>query len=162
MKRLAVILAAFATTVPGAAFADDRVAPVRDPVVRKECGSCHLAFPPGLLPARSWTRLVEGRADHFGEDLDLPQATADLIAGYLVAHAGDAAGGGLARKYMRWVAADGTPLRLTENPAFLRKHRFPDSTWQDPQVVTKSNCQACHAGAAAGDFEKGRRPRPAP
>ena len=159
MKRVAVAVAALATAA-GGVRADDRVAPVSDPVVRQECGSCHMAFPPGLLPARSWTRLLDGRADHFGEDLGLPAATAELIAGYLAANAGDKAGRGLARKYMRRVAPDGAPIRITENPAFLRKHPFPDSTWNDPTVVTRSNCLACHAGAAAGDFEKGGRRRP--
>ncbi|MGD9885604.1 MAG: hypothetical protein AB7U95_36445 [Reyranella sp.] len=56
-------------------------------------------------------------------------------------------------KYMRWVAPDGTPLRLTENPAFLRKHRFPESVWKDPKVVTRSNCLACHTDAGAGRYE---------
>ena len=139
------------------ARADDRVPPVTDPLVRQECGGCHMAFPAGLLPARSWHRLVQDRADHFGEDLALPAETAELIAGYLAANAGDAAGGGLSRKYMRWVKPDGTPIRITENPAFLRKHPFPDTTWSDPQVVTRSNCLACHTGAAAGDFDKARR-----
>lgn len=162
MRRLALALVALAATWPGLVAADDRIPPVTDTVVREECGGCHMAFPPGLLPARSWQRLLDGRADHFGEDLALPAATADLIAGYLVANAGDTAGRGLARKYMRWVAPDGTPLRITENPAFLRKHPFPDSTWADPKVVTRSNCLACHAGAAAGDFEKGGRVRPPP
>lgn len=164
MKRLALAfallpLALLAAAASAPARADDRVPPVSDPVVRQECGGCHMAFPPGLLPARSWTRLLAERADHFGEDLALPAATADLIGAYLVANAGDTAGRGLARKYMRWIGPDGAPLRITENPAFLRKHPFPDSTWRDPKVVTKSNCLACHAGAASGDFEEGSRPR---
>lgn len=159
MKRLALLLAALVATA-SAASADDRIAPVSDPTVKQECGGCHMAFPAGLLPARSWNRLLAGRADHFGEDLALTPETADLIAGYLSANAGDTATRGLARKYMRWVAPDGAPLRITENPAFLRKHPFPDSTWSDPKVVTKSNCLACHAGAAQGDFEKGGRTRP--
>jgi hypothetical protein len=158
MRRAAIVLALLVTAGSTATRADDRIAPVSDPTVRRECGSCHMAFPPGLLPARSWSRLVEDRGDHFGEDLALPAATAELIAGYLVANAGDTASRGLARKYMRWIGPDGTPLRITENPAFLRKHPFPGSTWRDPKVVTKSNCLACHADAAQGAFEAAKRP----
>lgn len=157
MNRLATAAVAVAGLLAAAAQAEDRVPPVTDPLVRQECGSCHMVFPAGLLPARSWHRLVESRADHFGEDLALPATTAELIAGYLAANAGDTAGSGLGRKYMRWVKPDGTPIRITENPAFLRKHPFPDTTWSDPQVVTRSNCLACHAGADAGDFDKARR-----
>ena len=159
MRSRGLALALLLVAVSGLAQADDRVAPVTDAVVGKECGACHMAFPAGLLPARSWRRLLADQADHFGEDLGLTPETSDLIAGYLVANAGDTARRGLAAKYMRWVAPDGTPIRITENPAFLRKHPFPDSTWRDPKVVTKSNCIACHSGAATGDFEKEGRAR---
>jgi len=49
----------------------ERVPPVADPVVRKECGSCHMAFPPQFLPRRSWQKLVATLADHFWENADL-------------------------------------------------------------------------------------------
>jgi len=39
-------------------------------VWREECGSCHLAFHPTLLPARSWARLMQEQNTHFGEPLD--------------------------------------------------------------------------------------------
>lgn len=135
-------------------WADMRLQPVADPVTQKACGECHLAFPPGLLPARSWAALVDGAADHFGEDLALPSSEAAQIRAWLSRNAGDAptAGRG-SRGYMRWVAPDGVPVRITENPAFLRKHRFAPQVWQDPKVLTKSNCQACHAGAAQGWFD---------
>ncbi|MDA0190801.1 MAG: hypothetical protein OSW77_10870, partial [Proteobacteria bacterium] len=32
--------------------------PVDDPQVVEECGSCHLAFAPSMLPAASWTRMM--------------------------------------------------------------------------------------------------------
>ena len=36
---------------------------------RAECGGCHLAYHPVLLPARSGEGLMTGQADHFGDDL---------------------------------------------------------------------------------------------
>ncbi len=136
-----------------AALADDRVPPVTDPTVLKECGACHMPFPPALLPQRSWNGLLDGLSDHFGEDASLPADKVEIIRAYLAANAGDAGASKLGRKYMRWVAPGGTPRRITENPAFLREHRFPASVWQDPKVVTKSNCLACHDGAGDGRFE---------
>ena len=53
---------------------DARVAPVTDPLVKKECGSCHMAFSPQLLPKRSWQKLIDTLADHFGENASLPDA----------------------------------------------------------------------------------------
>jgi len=132
---------------------DDWMPPVTDPIVQKECGACHMAFQPGFLPARSWSRMMDELADHFGEDASLPEDTRAIIRDYLATHAGDVVTAGRARKYMQWVAPGGTPQRMTENPDFLRKHRFPDSVWKDPKVVTKSNCPACHQGAERGSYD---------
>ena len=147
----AVLLAALVASPP--LRADTRLQPVTDPLTQKVCGECHLAFPPGLLPARSWAALVDGAADHFGEDLALPPDQAAQIRTWLSQHAGAAPGGRGLREYMRWVAPQGAPTRITENPAFLRKHDFAVRVWQDPKVLTKSNCLACHAGAAEGWFD---------
>ena len=151
MPRLVIVTALLAWAAP--ATAADRVPPVTNPVVLQECGACHMAFPPAFLPARSWSRLVYGMSDHFGEDANLPAETIEIIGAYLTANAGDVAPSAAARKYVRWFAPSGTPLRLTENPAFLHKHRFPRRVWEDPKVVTRSNCLACHADAASGRFE---------
>ncbi len=148
-------LLTFATILLAAnpALADGGVAPVSDPLVTKECGACHMAFQPALLPARSWSRMMATLDDHFGEDATLPAETAAAVGAYLTAHAGDTTSGVRAGKFMRWVAPGGAPQRITENPYFQRKHRFPDSVWRDPKVVTKSNCPACHLGADQGWYD---------
>jgi len=149
--RFMILTAALMTAFP--AIADDRVPPVTDPVVIKECGSCHMPFQPVFLPARSWSALLQGLGDHFGEDATLPPETVGIISAYMTADAGDVTGQGVGRKFMRWVAPGSTPNRITENPAFLKEHNFPDPVWKDPKVVTKSNCLACHPAAASGRFE---------
>ncbi|MGE5548673.1 MAG: diheme cytochrome c [Solirubrobacterales bacterium] len=152
MRR--IILAGAALLFSAPAFAgDDWVPPVKDQLVKKECGTCHMAFQPAFLPARSWDRMMNELADHFGEDASLPPDTAQAIRAYLTANAGDVVNQGRARKYMKWVAPGGTPQRITENPDFERKHRFPDKVWKDPKVVTKSNCPACHQGAELGWYD---------
>ena len=45
------------------------------PAWDRECSDCHLAYPPRLLPARSWAKVLAGQRDHFGEDLALDDAT---------------------------------------------------------------------------------------
>ncbi|MDP3338305.1 MAG: hypothetical protein Q8S51_16135, partial [Rhodoferax sp.] len=54
-------------------------APVADAVVKEECGGCHLAFAPSMLPARSWTRMMADLANHFGDDASVDPATAKKI-----------------------------------------------------------------------------------
>jgi hypothetical protein len=97
--------------------------------------------------------LMRDLSDHFGEEVILPAEQVAQIETYLVSHGGDAGTGRGLREFMRWVAPDGVPRRITENPAFLREHDFPDRVWRDPKVVTKSNCQACHTGADRGWFD---------
>ena len=150
--RTAMILAAFlVTSTP--ALADDWVPPITDNLVQKECGSCHMAFQPAFLPVRSWERIMDGLADHFGEDATLPADQTAAIRTYLTENAGDVKQRGLARKYLRWVEPGAAPLKITENPAFLREHDFPNQVWMDPKVVTKSNCLACHVQADQGNFD---------
>lgn len=132
---------------------NDWIPPVADALTRKECGSCHMAFQPGFLPARSWHRMMAELKDHFGEDASLPADKAAAVGAYLEANAGDRAGRGIARKFMRFVKADGTPQRITENPYFLKEHRFPEAVWKKPEVVTRSNCPACHKAAEQGWYE---------
>ena len=43
-----------------------------DPVWKAECGSCHIAYPPALLPAASWRAVMSG--------LDLERAIDDADA----------------------------------------------------------------------------------
>jgi hypothetical protein len=152
MRHLFGVAALLLIALPAHA-GDGWMPPIRDPLVKQECGACHMAFQPGFLPARSWTRMMNGLADHFGEEVSLPDDQVRLIRDYLTANAGDVVRQGRAPKYMQWVRSDGTPLRITENPDFLRKHRFPDSVWKDPKVMTKSNCLACHSGADRGLYD---------
>jgi len=146
------VLAAMISLLPAFAWGDS-VPPVKDPPTLKECGGCHMAFQPAFLPARSWKRMMDELANHFGEDASLPPDKVQAIRAYLSANAGDNVTAKPARKYMRMVTPGGAPQRITENPEFARKHRFPERIWKDPKVVTKSNCPACHLGADQGLYD---------
>lgn len=148
MRKTVFLLVALAAA-PAAAD-DDWVPPVSDPLTRKECGACHMAFQPAFLPARSWSRMMDELADHFGDDASLPPGQAAAIRSYLVRNAGDTTGRG---KQVRRIPANAAPQRITETPSFLREHRFPDAVWRRPDVVVKSNCPACHKAAEQGWYD---------
>ena len=84
-----VVLLCVALIATTSAARGKRVAPVTDPVVKQECGSCHMVFPPQFLPKRSWQKLVETLADHFGENASLDDAQRQAVLAYLLAHAAD-------------------------------------------------------------------------
>lgn len=118
-----------------------------------ECGACHMAFPPGLLPVRSWAAIMSGLADHFGEDASLDPDATQGIADYLAANAADV--GGRSAKVLRGLKASDVVVRVTDTPWWKREHdELSARAYQRAGVTSKSNCVACHGPAAVrGVFE---------
>lgn len=121
---------------------------------REECGSCHLAYPPGLLPARSWTRLMGGLDDHFGQNAELDDATRLELTKWLEARAAETGSHPRSAKALRSAGAD-TPLRISELPYILRKHHeLRDEVFTRPEVLSRANCAACHRTAEEWVFDE--------
>jgi len=135
------------------AVADERYTPIQDKTVSKECGACHMAFQPQMLPKRSWKKIMDGLSDHFGEDASLDAKTSQHIKSYMVANAAD--GNWLGGKFMRGVGDNMTPLRITETPHWVRAHgrEVPSRAWKNSKVKTKANCVACHRAANRGSYD---------
>jgi hypothetical protein len=143
-------LACFPLIIPAAAGEGERLSSVKDPVVVKECGVCHMVYHPIFLPARSWQKIVGGLKDHFGENAELDEATTKRIAEYLTANAGD-------RGYFQGWAAQGlsaseTPLRITDAPWWLRIHEkhSRNPALQRAHAKARGDCAACHSGKKRG------------
>jgi hypothetical protein len=133
------------------------VQPVDNPLYTAECGSCHFAYQPGLLPEASWRKLMSGLSDHFGENAELTPETQKLLTEYLIQNAAEKDSGSIARKLQSATAANGEPvLRITETDYFIRKHdELPPRVWRDnPKVGSLSNCSACHAKADNASFDE--------
>ncbi len=130
----------------------------QDPLYQAECGGCHLAYPPGLLPAASWGRIMEGLADHFGDDASLEGATAQRVGHFLQANAADARGWGRSGRIARSLGGQQPPLRITDTLYFRRHHEeIPRKlVVSNPEVGSYSRCEVCHRDAARGDFDDDR------
>lgn len=117
-----------------------------NPVWKEECGSCHIAYPPRMLPAGSWKKIMSGLDKHFGSDASLDRKTTEQIAAFLERNAG------------RKRNAIGEPnLRITKSRWFLHEHdEISARTWRNPKVKSPSNCEACHVDAANGNFNEHR------
>ncbi len=114
------------------------------PAYVQECGACHSAYAPGLLPAPSWRRLMGGLQRHYGSDASLDAAAVQQIDTWLQAHAGT---------YKR-VNGEPPQDRITRSAWFERKHReVATATWRLPSVKSAANCTACHAGADRGRYD---------
>lgn len=133
----ALLLLAAAGGSPALADGTERVPPVSHAATQKECGECHMAFQPALLPAMSWNRIMDGLSDHFGDRATLPDAVAADIRTYLARNAG---------------RGDGRLLRITEQRWWLHEHDFRVDPWRRKEVGSKANCEACHRLAGTGDY----------
>ncbi|MCW8919177.1 MAG: diheme cytochrome c [Gammaproteobacteria bacterium] len=128
------------------------VMPVEFALYQSECGSCHFAFQPGFLPARSWRQLMGGLADHFGDSAELAADDRQAIEAYLVTNAADRVAGRRSAKFMQSIGRD-TPLRITEVRYFRSKHdEVPARLLKHEQIGSFSNCIACHTRAEQGSY----------
>jgi hypothetical protein len=124
---------------------------------KTECSACHVGYPPALLPARSWERIMAGLADHFGEDAALDAASAREISEYLVRESADRGARRAGRKIANAIAAAEAPLRITETRWFRHKHdEIAPAVWRRAAVASPANCGACHKNAAEGDYSERR------
>ncbi len=121
---------------------------------QEECGSCHQAFHPSLLPQRSWQALLQQQNEHFGDDLALDADTISALRAYAEANAAEQGASEAAWKIQRTLPPEITPLRITETPYWIKKHREIDAAdWAKPTVKSRANCPACHLDAEAGTYE---------
>ena len=133
------------------------VHPVDNAQYKEECGSCHFAYPPGLLPGKSWEKLLNDQAlsDHFGENAQLDKDVLANIHDYAMANAADKSYYKRARKIALATEGVEAPLRITEVRYIKRKHHeIPDKMIKgNKDVKSLSYCDACHTQANKGVFD---------
>jgi hypothetical protein len=128
--------------------------PISDKTAAAECSACHMAYPAGLLPARSWTRMMRDLENHFGEDASLSAEETRAIARYLQDNAADSArANDRMRRIASGIAPNAAPLRFTETPYFGYLHdEVPAYVWKRAKIGSRANCIACHTRAESGSF----------
>lgn len=146
LRIAAAAAALLALAAPPAHAGSDRATRVPpNPVYQQECGACHVAYPPGLLPAESWQRVMRDLALHFGTDASLDPKLAQTLSAWLVANAGTG----------RRAASAPPQDRITRSAWFVREHdEVPAATWKRADVKSAANCGACHTQAERGDFDE--------
>jgi hypothetical protein len=169
MKTL--VLLAGLLCLPYAAQAEERLSdnllslsrqkefnPVKNDTYQEECGSCHFAYLPGMLPTRSWEKLLDAKAleDHFGENAELEAATLKEIRAFALENAADKSYYKRARKIAVATENGEAPLRITEVRYIKRKHNeIPERMIKgNKDVKSLSYCDACHTEAKKGVFDE--------
>lgn len=115
------------------------------PQYAQECAGCHVAYPPALLSADSWQRIVTGLSQHYGVDASLDAAQIDTIGRWLASEAG---------AYKK-VQTSPPEDRISRSDWFVRKHRRVDpEIWRLASVKSPAQCTACHIQADQGRFDE--------
>jgi hypothetical protein len=118
---------------------------------KRECSDCHLAYAPALLPLRSWERMLNEQAAHFGEDLSLTGTKLRQLAAE--AAAAQSPPGWAAWKLNHSVAPGQSPQRFSDIGFWRHAHRdLTDTSFRPPVSAGKHDCEACHRDAASGIF----------
>ena len=133
------------------------VRPIDNEQYQEECKDCHFAYQPGLLPARSWEKLLNTEAlrDHFGDNAEIDEDTLRIIHDYAVANAADKSYYKRSRKITVTTPEYAEPLRITKLHYIERKHdEIPDKMIKDNKdVKSLSYCDNCHTQAEKGVYD---------
>ena len=113
---------------------------------RNECGDCHTAYPPNMLPKETWRDLMANLENHFGDNAELDTGTAAEIGQFLERHG--------ASKMA--AASTKAPARITDTRWFRAQHHEIPARMvkNNPGVKSFSRCEACHTRAAEGRFNE--------
>lgn len=129
---------------------------VTNPLYEDECGSCHMAYPPGLMPAPSWEKVMLGLEDHFDDNAELNKEEQMLITQYLLNNSADKSRNRRSQKFNRSINSHNVPVRITDTPYFRHEHHeIPiRMVTANSEVNSFSQCDACHKNAKQGSFNE--------
>lgn len=130
------------------------VALVNNQLYIKECGSCHFAYQPGLLPSSSWNKIMSNLENHYNNDASISSANLQTLTKYLNDNS--------AEKNMQYkrsnkivssLAVGQIPDSISTTPYMIKKHsEIKKSLITQPEVKGLFNCIACHKTADKGNY----------
>ena len=116
----------------------------------EECSSCHIIYPPFLLPKKSWTKMMENLENHFGDDASLEEEDKNLIKNYLVKNSSETSTKESAYHITKSIK-NSDIIAITKTDYWKKRHKKIDKEIFKSKEVSKiSNCKACHK-----NFEQG-------
>ncbi len=155
MKSL-ILFAALSGILLAGSYEKKGVAVVTDELYKKECGSCHFAYQPGLLPSNAWEKMMSNLQDHFDTDATLAKEDFDAILEYLTQNSAEKAMEyKRSNKIVKSIKRGDIPESISKTPYMIKKHREirKDLITQD-EVKGLFNCTACHTTAEKGIYSE--------
>ena len=133
------------------------VKPVTDETYNEECGSCHFAYQPGLLPEASWQKLLTRQAleKHFGETAELDEQTRKHILALTIEDSAEKSRYKRSKKIMASLEENEAPLRISKVRYLQDKHEevYEKVVKNSKKIKSMSLCDDCHQKAKLGIFD---------
>ena len=122
---------------------------------KTECSSCHMLYPPELLPERSWVKMMGELKNHFGENAELDAQTQKEVTEYLKQNSADKVYSKRGSRILSGIKSTEAPQRISQTTYFIQKHdELSPSIYKRKAIGSAANCIACHSGAEKGDFSE--------
>lgn len=119
-----------------------------------ECSSCHIAYPPYLLPRNSWKLLMGDLENHFGDDASLDSNTAQSIYSFLNQNSAEASTHQAAHMITKSLKEKDDTIAISNTPYWKKRHSSIDENiFTSQEIKSKANCQACHMDIENGLME---------
>lgn len=126
---------------------------VANDTYKKSCGSCHFAYHPGLLPAKSWVKIIDEPNIHPGGEVSLDEQTKSKIKIYLTKNSAEKNPSKRSKKIMDSIGGE-TPVRVSALPYIKHKHhKINPEVFTRKSVGSRANCIACHRSAECGIYD---------
>lgn len=132
------------------------VKPVTNQTYIKECSACHFAYQPGLLPSKSWDKIMANLENHFNTDASLAPEDFQIISDYLNKNSAEKAMEyKRSRRIIDSLRIGEIPESISKTPYILRKHHeLRPAMIKQPEVKGIFNCVACHTTADKGIYSE--------
>lgn len=158
VAAMALGVLAFGSASANAAGNEQYPLTVQHEETRKECGDCHMVFPPNRLTKGGWKKIMKGLSDHFGEDASLDKGAVKSIQAFLVSKAFDARDTYPTKLKLQAWKKKGLvdPIRITVTPGWLRHHKTAKYKRMSKEIkyTRGANCIICHKNAERGMYEE--------
>jgi len=115
-----------------------------------------MAYPPGLLPAKSWRKIMTELENHFGDNAEIDTETHQLITQFLFTNGAEKSDYRRSVKFNRSININDVPVRITQTPYFKHEHDEIPSRFvtANSKINSFSQCDACHKKAEQGSFNE--------
>ena len=122
-----------------------------------DCGDCHKTYPPYMLPARSWEKIIKKLDNHFGEEIteaNISKQARASILNYLTNNSAEHSSNKVAFKFMASLNKDETPKAITKTGYWRDIHKNIDpKVFKSKKVKSRAYCWSCHEGFEKGIFD---------